>query len=66
MLSRSLRGSYADMSIKFQDYIDDVAKFGRRSKVKVSTLKGGIKGWVKDFEGSMVDGFEEKYWEQFK
>jgi len=49
-----------------QDYIDDVAKFGHRSSLKVSILKGGIKGWVKDFEGSMVEGFEEKYWEQFK
>lgn len=49
-----------------QDYIDDVAKFGRKSEVKVFTLAGGIKGWVKDFEGALVDGFEEKYWEQFK
>jgi len=49
-----------------QDYIDDIVKFGRRSSLKILVLKGGIKGWVKDFEGSMVDGFEEKYWEQFK
>ncbi|KAE9368616.1 hypothetical protein N431DRAFT_347432 [Stipitochalara longipes BDJ] len=49
-----------------QDYIDDVAKFGRKSEVKVFTLAGGIKNWVKEFEGSLVDGFEEKYWEQFK
>jgi len=49
-----------------KDYIDDIAKFGRRSSLQVLILKGGIKGWVKDFEGSMVDGFEEKYWEQFK
>ncbi len=49
-----------------QDYIDDVSKFGRKSEVKVFTLAGGIKGWVKDFEGALVDGFEEKYWEQFK
>lgn len=49
-----------------QDYMDDIAKFGRRSSLEVLVLKGGIKGWVKAFEGSMVDGFEEKYWEQFK
>lgn len=49
-----------------QDYIQDVSKFGRKSELKVLVLKGGIKGWVKDFEGSMVEGFEEKYWEQFK
>jgi arsenical-resistance protein 2 len=49
-----------------QDYIDDVAKFGRKSEVQVFTLAGGIKNWVKEFEGSLVDGFEEKYWEQFK
>jgi arsenical-resistance protein 2 len=49
-----------------QDYIDDVAKFGRKSELKVFTLAGGIKNWVKEFEGGLVDGFEEKYWEQFK
>jgi len=49
-----------------KDYIDDISKFGRRSSLTVRVLKGGIKGWVKDFEGSMVEGFEEKYWEQFK
>lgn len=49
-----------------QDYVDDVAKFGVRSEVKVFTLAGGIKGWVKEFEGAFVEGFEEKYWEQFK
>ncbi|KAM3088616.1 hypothetical protein ACMFMG_000250 [Clarireedia jacksonii] len=49
-----------------QDYIEDVAKFGKKSKVDVLVLKGGIKGWVKDFEGALMDGFEEKYWEQFK
>ncbi|KAG0651539.1 Dual specificity phosphatase Cdc25B [Hyphodiscus hymeniophilus] len=49
-----------------QDYINDVSKFGRKSALQVLVLKGGIKGWVKDFGGSMVDGFEEKYWEQFR
>ncbi|KAG9245719.1 Rhodanese-like domain-containing protein [Calycina marina] len=49
-----------------KDYVDDVAKFGRGSSLTVKILKGGIKGWVKEFEGSMVDGFEEKYWVQFK
>jgi arsenical-resistance protein 2 len=49
-----------------QDYIDDVAKFGRKSDVKVFTLAGGIKGWVKEFQGALVDGYEEEYWEQFK
>jgi arsenical-resistance protein 2 len=49
-----------------QDYIDDIAKFGRKSEIKVFTLAGGIKNWVKQFEGALVDGFEEGYWEQFK
>lgn len=49
-----------------QDYIEDVSKFGRKSSIKVLTLKCGIKGWVKDFEGSMMDGFQEEYWQQFK
>jgi len=50
----------------FQDYIDDIAKFSRRSSLKVLVLTGGIKGWVKEFEGSMMEEFDEKYWEQFK
>ncbi len=49
-----------------QDYIDDVSKFGRKTSLKVLVLKGGIKGWVKTFEGALMDGYEEKYWEQFK
>lgn len=49
-----------------QDYIDDISKIGRKSDLKVQVLEGGIKKWVKDFEGSMVEGFEESYWEQFK
>jgi arsenical-resistance protein 2 len=49
-----------------QDYITDIRKFGLKSPLQVLVLKGGIKGWVKEFEGSMVDGYEEKYWEQFK
>jgi arsenical-resistance protein 2 len=49
-----------------QDYIDDVSKFGHRSTLKVLILKGGIKGWVKSFEGSMIDGFEGNFWEQFE
>jgi arsenical-resistance protein 2 len=49
-----------------QDYIDDIAKIGRKTDLKVLVLEGGIKKWVKDFEGSMVEGFEEGYWEQFK
>lgn len=47
-------------------YIDDIAKIGRKTDLKVLVLEGGIKKWVKDFEGSMVEGFEEGYWEQFK
>ncbi|KAH8813186.1 Rhodanese-like domain-containing protein [Xylogone sp. PMI_703] len=49
-----------------QDYIDDIAKFGRQTDLKVLILKGGIKGWVKEFQGAMMEGFEEKYWEQFR
>jgi len=62
----SSRGRGPRCASWLQDYIDDVAKFAPRSKVRVLVLKGGIKGWVKEFEGSMMDGFEEKYWEQFK
>lgn len=50
----------------FQDYIYDIARFGRKSVLEIRVLKGGIKGWVKEFEGSMMEGFDEKYWEQFK
>ncbi|TAQ90125.1 hypothetical protein B7494_g1528 [Chlorociboria aeruginascens] len=49
-----------------QDYLDDISKFGRRSDLKILVLKGGIKEWTKGFEGALMDGFEEKYWEQFK
>lgn len=46
-----------------QDYIDDISKFGRRSELKVLVLKGGVKGWVKEFEGAMMDGYVEEKWE---
>ncbi|KIM97974.1 hypothetical protein OIDMADRAFT_43852 [Oidiodendron maius Zn] len=49
-----------------QDYIDDISKIGRKTDLKVLVLEGGIKKWVKDFKGSMIEGFEEKYWQQFK
>lgn len=49
-----------------QDYINDISRIGRKTDLKVLVLEGGIKKWVKDFEGSMVEGFEESYWEQFK
>jgi len=49
-----------------QDYIDDISRFGRKSDLKVLVLLGGIKGWVKNFDDALVDGFVEKYWEQFK
>lgn len=46
----------------FQDYIEDIAKFGRKSTVQVKVLKGGIKGWVKEFEGGFMDGYVESAW----
>ncbi|KAG9232431.1 Rhodanese-like domain-containing protein [Amylocarpus encephaloides] len=50
-----------------QDYIDDLTKLvGHKSVLKVRVLKGGIKGWVNDFKGAMMDGFVEEHWEQFK
>lgn len=49
-----------------QDYIDDVAKFGKKSSMEVLVLKGGIKGWVGEFEGMLMDGFEEEKWEEVK
>ena len=38
-----------------QDYIVDIRKFGLTSPLHVLVLKGGIKGWVKEFEGAMVE-----------
>jgi arsenical-resistance protein 2 len=49
-----------------KDYINDIGKFGRRSAIKVFFLESGIKAWVKEFEGAMMEGFDEKYWEKFK
>ncbi|KAH8596583.1 hypothetical protein B0O99DRAFT_509533 [Bisporella sp. PMI_857] len=49
-----------------RDYIDDVSRFGRRSSVKIRVLKGGIEGWVAEFEGSMMEGFVEGEWEKKK
>lgn len=49
-----------------QDYIDDVAKFGKKSSMEVLVLTGGIKGWVGEFEGMLMDGFEEEKWEEVK
>jgi hypothetical protein len=34
-----------------------------RPNVKVLVLKGGIKGWVEEHQGAMMDGFEEENWE---
>ena len=48
----------------FQDYIDDIAKFGRKSVVKVRVLEGGIKGWVKEFDGAVMEGFQEEKWQE--
>lgn len=31
--------------------------------MEVRVLKGGIKGWVKEFEGSVMEGFDESVWE---
>jgi len=49
-----------------QDYMDDISKFGHKSKVKVLVLTGGVKGWVQQFEGALMNSYQEKYWEQFK
>jgi hypothetical protein len=38
----------------------------RRSAVKIVFLEGDIKAWVKEFEGAVMEGFDEKYWEQVK
>ncbi|CAG8952873.1 hypothetical protein HYFRA_00007587 [Hymenoscyphus fraxineus] len=46
-----------------QDYIDDIAKFGMKSTLEVRILKGGIKGWVREFQGSLMEGFEEGVWD---
>ncbi|TVY50722.1 hypothetical protein LCER1_G005965 [Lachnellula cervina] len=64
--TRSSNGRGPRCANWMQDYIDDISKFGRKTPLKVLVLKGGIKGWVKEFEGSLMDGYEEKYWEQFK
>ncbi|ESZ93109.1 hypothetical protein SBOR_6510 [Sclerotinia borealis F-4128] len=64
--SRSSSGRGPRCAGWMQDYIDDVAKFGKKSNIDVSVLKGGIKGWVKEFEGMFMDGFEEGKWEELK
>lgn len=46
-----------------QDYIDDISKFGMKSFLRVRILKGGVKGWVREFEGSLMEGFEEGKWD---
>lgn len=47
-----------------QDYIEDIARFGRKCRLEVRVLEGGIKAWVKEFEGGFMDGFKEKAWEE--
>ena len=52
----------------FQSYIDDIAKLvgeRRTNNIKDYVLKGGIKGRVRDFDSAKMNGFEDKYWEQF-
>ncbi|CAG8979645.1 hypothetical protein HYALB_00011529 [Hymenoscyphus albidus] len=46
-----------------QDSIDDIAKFGMKSTLQVRILKGGIKGWVREFQGGFMEGFEEGMWD---
>lgn len=29
-------------------------------------LKGGIKEWVREYDGAMMDGYEEEAWEHVK
>ena len=46
-----------------QDYINEV---GAQDEMEALVLKGGVKGWVKEFGGELMDFYEPAYWEQFK
>ncbi|KAK3299750.1 Rhodanese-like domain-containing protein [Chaetomium fimeti] len=40
-----------------QDYVDEVG-----GDLKSQVMVGGIRGWVKAYGGSMMDGYDEKRW----
>ncbi|KAK0631268.1 Rhodanese-like domain-containing protein [Immersiella caudata] len=44
-----------------QDYIDEV---GGADEMEALVLTGGIKGWVKEYGGKMIDGYEEEAWKE--
>jgi arsenical-resistance protein 2 len=44
-----------------QDYIDEVG-----GELEALVLTGGIKEWVKEYGGRMMDGYEEEAWKDEK
>jgi arsenical-resistance protein 2 len=40
-----------------QDYVNEVG-----GDLKSQVMIGGIRGWVKVYGGSMMDGYDEKRW----
>jgi arsenical-resistance protein 2 len=43
-----------------QDFIDEVGD----TEIEALVLKGGIRGWVKTYEGRQTDGYDAKFWEE--
>jgi arsenical-resistance protein 2 len=41
-----------------QEYIDEVG-----GAIESLVMAGGIRGWVKAYQGQMMDGYDEKAWE---
>jgi len=46
-----------------QDYINEV---GGEANIEAQILKGGVKGWVKKYNGELMDWYEAPHWEQYK
>ncbi|GAO15709.1 hypothetical protein UVI_02018780 [Ustilaginoidea virens] len=45
-----------------QDYLDEVGD----ASMTAAVLKGGIKGWQKEYNGEMMDGYEKSFWGEQK
>jgi len=43
-----------------QDYLNEVGE----QDIQALILTGGIKGWVKTYDGDLMDFYDEKVWKQ--
>lgn len=43
-----------------QDYINEAGD----TSLEAAVLKGGIKGWVKTYEGQQMDAYDPKVWKE--